>query len=299
MIALRLLFVVIILFLQQSLFAQELISKRPTILLPSQYPILKFQHPTPKVDYSLKYDYRLYKTSKDSLSGKPSGKPSGLDHSQNQIVHLAWIKASIVPAALIVAGTITLLPESHCLLSKYKIQEGINNLFPNVNTPVDNYLQFVPLVAIFGLKAAGIKSRSDFVNQVAITAKAEFLMGVIVHGMKTWIPSDRPSGGKNSMPSGHTAQAFVTATILDMEYRDASPWISIGGYAVATTTAIGRMVNNKHWISDVLVGAGIGIFSAKVVYYTHQYRWGKKNNIVILPAIYKNGGGVSFAMTLK
>ena len=295
MIALRLLFVVIILLLQQSLFAQELIIKRPTILPPSQYPVLKFQHPTPKVDYSLKYDHQLYKTFKDSLTIKPFD----VNFSPNQIVHPQWIKASIVPAALIVAGTITLLPESHCLLSKYKIQEGMNNLFPNVNTPIDNYLQFVPLVAIFGLKAAGVKSRSDFVNQIAITAKAEFLMGVIVHGMKTFIPSDRPSvGGKNSMPSGHTAQAFVTATILDMEYRDASPWISVGGYAVATTTAIGRMVNNKHWSSDVLIGAGIGIFSAKVVYYTHQYRWGKKNNIVILPAIYKNGGGVSFAMTL-
>ena len=117
--------------------------------------------------------------------------------------------------------------------------------------------------------------------------------------MKTWIPSDRPiPGSENSMPSGHTAQAFLSATILDMEYRDTSPWISVGGYAVATTTGILRMVNNQHWISDVLIGAGIGIFSVKAVYLTHQYKWGKKNNMVILPAIYKNGGGVSFAMQL-
>jgi membrane-associated phospholipid phosphatase len=100
------------------------------------------------------------------------------------------------------------------------------------------------------------------------------------------------------MPSGHTATAFVTATILDMEYRDASPWISVGGYAVATTTAIYRMANNQHWISDVLIGAGIGIFSTKVVYFTHRYHWGKKSNMVILPTIYKNGGGVSFGMIL-
>ena len=124
-------------------------------------------------------------------------------------------------------------------------------------------------------------------------------MTVITSGMKHWIPSERPSGsGMNSMPSGHTAQAFVSATILDMEYRDTSPWISVGGYAVATTTAIYRMANNQHWISDVLIGAGIGIFSTKAVYYTHRYRWGKKSNMVILPTIYKNGGGVSFAMIL-
>ena len=101
------------------------------------------------------------------------------------------------------------------------------------------------------------------------------------------------------MPSGHTAQAFVSATILDMEYRDTSPWISVAGYAVATTTGMYRMINNQHWISDVLIGAGIGIFSTKVVYFTHKYHWGKKSsNMVILPAIYKNGGGVSFAMIL-
>jgi len=100
------------------------------------------------------------------------------------------------------------------------------------------------------------------------------------------------------MPSGHTAQAFVSATILDIEYREISPWISVGGYAVATTTAIYQMANNKHWISDVLIGAGKGIFSTKAVYFTHRYRWGKNSNMVILPAIYKNGGGISFAMIL-
>lgn len=216
---------------------------------------------------------------------------------QNQIVRPQWIKGAIVPAGLIIAGSITLLPESHCLLSKYTIQKKVLNLFSGVNSPIDNYLQYVPLAAVFGLKAAGVKSRSDLINQFVISAKAELLMTVIVRGMKPWISSERPSGsGMNSMPSGHTAQAFLSATILDMEYRDTSPWISVSGYAVATTTAVYRMINNQHWISDVLIGAGIGIFSTKVVYYTHRYHWGKKSNMVILPAVYKNGGGVSFAM---
>ena len=207
---------------------------------------------------------------------------------QNQVVHPEWIKAAVVPAALIVAGTITLIPASHCLLSKYSIHDKVIDLFPGVNSPVDNYLQFAPLAAVYSLKAAGVKSRSDFINQFAITVKAELLMSVIVQGMKSRIPTERPSGGMHSMPSGHTAQAFVSATILDMEYRDTSPWISIGGYTIAATTAMYRMINNKHWISDVLIGAGIGIFSTKVVYYTHRYRWGNKSNIVIFPAIYKN-----------
>jgi membrane-associated phospholipid phosphatase len=216
----------------------------------------------------------------------------------NRPVQPHWIRASIVPAALIMTGSITLLAEPHTVLSKYRIHDEILNLFPNVNTPIDNYLQYAPLAAVFGLKACGVKSRSDFMNQVIISAKGELLMSLIVRIMKPTFATERPSGASNSMPSGHTAQAFLSAAILDMEYRDTSPWIGVSGYAIATTTGMLRMINNKHWISDVLVGAGIGIFSAKVVYYTHRYHRGKKSNMVILPAIYKNGGGVSFAMVL-
>ena len=210
-----------------------------------------------------------------------------------------WLKAAIVPASLVALGTLTLLPAKHSLLSKYTIHDKVLEAVDGWTTTIDNNLQFAPGVAVFVLKAFGVKSRSNILNQAIITAKAELLTNLIVHGMKTIIPSERPNGGAHSMPSGHTAQAFLSATILDMEYRDTSPWISVSGYAAASATGILRMVNNKHWISDVLIGAGIGIFSTKAVYFTHKYRWGKKSNMVILPAIYPNGGGgVSFAMML-
>jgi len=222
----------------------------------------------------------------------------GIMPLHNPTVQCQWIKGSVAPAVLILAGTITLLPESNSFYSKYSIHKDVMNGFPNAKSHIDNYLQFAPLAAVYGLKAAGVKSRSDLINQLVISAKAELLMNALVDGMKYCVPTRRPSGGMNSMPSGHTAQAFVSATILDMEYRDTSPWISVAGYAAAATTGMYRMINDMHWISDVLVGAGIGIFSTKVVYYTHRYRWGKKGNKVILPAVYKNGGGVTFAIVL-
>ncbi len=221
-----------------------------------------------------------------------------VDRLQNQVVHPQWIKGIIVPTALFMAGTITLIADSGSRLSKYTIHDKVRNVFSGAQSPIDNYLQFAPLAAAFGLNMAGIKGRSDLINMSVITAKAEILMNLIVHGMKSIIQSPRPSGGANSMSSGHTAQAFVSATILDMEYRNTSPWISVAGYAAAATTGMYRMINNQHWISDVLVGAGIGILSTKAVYYTHKYRWGKKGNIVILPSIYKNGGGISFGMII-
>jgi hypothetical protein len=210
-----------------------------------------------------------------------------------------WLNAAILPAGLISAGLITMAVPENTLLSKYTIQQKITNEFPGFSTTVDDYLQFAPGVAVFGLKVIGLESRSDLLNQSIILAKSELLTIVIVESLKSVTHIQRPNGnGYQAMPSGHTAQAFQLATILDMEYRDVSPWISVSGYAVASTTGALRMLNNKHWISDVLVGAGIGIFTTKFVYLTHQYRWKKNSNLVILPALYKNGGGIVLAMQL-
>jgi hypothetical protein len=78
----------------------------------------------------------------------------------------------------------------------------------------------------------------------------------------------RPDGSTaNSWPSGHTATSFVGATILHKEYGlTRSPWYSVAGYGVATATGVMRVLNNRHWISDVMSGAGIGILSAELGY---------------------------------
>jgi len=294
MVSTRILFILVLLIIPKSIFSQSLYYNNSISLNSNHFSEFNLPSASFKTVFEFKVDQIM-----DQFTDSASVKSFEMNAMQNQPIHPQWIKAAIVPVTLITAGTITILVEPQCLLSKYTIQNKVNEIFPDFHSSLDNYLQYTPLGVVFGLKAAGVKSHSDFLNQLAITAKAELLMTVIVRGMKNWIPSERPSGsGMNSMPSGHTAQAFLSATILDMEYRNTSPWISVGGYAVATTTAVYRMANNQHWISDILIGAGIGIFSTNIVYYTHRYRWGKKNNIVILPAVYKNGGGVSFAMIL-
>jgi membrane-associated phospholipid phosphatase len=52
-------------------------------------------------------------------------------------------------------------------------------------------------------------------------------------------------------------------------------------YGLASTVGMMRMANNRHYISDVLLGAGIGILSMKASYWTHQYKWGKKTKKLI------------------
>ncbi|MCL4482746.1 MAG: phosphatase PAP2 family protein [Bacteroidetes bacterium] len=206
-------------------------------------------------------------------------------------------KSALLPVSLVAAGAIIESLPSQTYFSKERDQMRVQNRINGFRTKADNYLQFVPVAALFSFKLAGMKSRSDLLNQAIISAKSEFLMLAIVSSMKYVIHDWRPDEtSDNTMPSGHTAQAFVSATLLDMEYRDTSPWISVGGYLCATATGIFRVTNNRHWVSDVLIGAGIGIASVKVVYLTHRYRWSKMSSAVIVPTLYQNGGGVAFAM---
>lgn len=207
------------------------------------------------------------------------------------------LKSVIVPISLITAGVIVEALPSNVIFGKIRIQQHVQDKMNGFRTSADDYLQFAPIGVMFGLKLAGTKSRSDLLNQMIITAKSEMLVSAIVFSMKHFIHDWRPDGSSdNTMPSGHTAQAFASATLLDMEYRDTSPWISISGYLCATATGFFRVANNRHWSSDVLIGAGIGIVSVKLVYLTHRYRWGKVPNAFLTPMLYQNGGGVAFAM---
>ena len=71
------------------------------------------------------------------------------------------------------------------------------------------------------------------------------------------------------------------------EYGHKSIWYSIGAYTVATAVGGMRVMNNRHWLSDVLTGAGIGIVGTNLAYLTPQYRCGKKNKggqTIVMPS---------------
>ena len=134
-----------------------------------------------------------------------------------------------------------------------------NSYAPNFHYRYDDFLQYAPLAAVIGMKLGGVESRSSWGRMLASDAFAMTLMGITVNSMKYSIHRTRPDGSaNNSFPSGHTATAFMAATIMHKEYGlTRSPLYSIGGYTVATATAFSRQLNNRHWLSDVLAGAGI------------------------------------------
>lgn len=136
-------------------------------------------------------------------------------------------------------------------------------------TEIDNYTQFSPYAVAVALKALGYDGRSSWDRLVTSAVLANAVMAVAVNATKYSVGEMRPDNSTaNSFPSGHTATAFVAATVLHKEYGlTRSPWFSVGGYAVAMGTGFMRVLNNRHWISDVIAGAGIGILSTELGYF--------------------------------
>ena len=141
-------------------------------------------------------------------------------------------------------------------------------LLTNFKTGIDDYTQFFGPAMVVGLKLGGYEGRSDWPRLLASAAMSYGIMAAFVNGIKYTAKEMRPDGtSANSWPSGHTATAFVGATLLHKEYGlTRSPWWSVAGYGVATATGVMRVLNNRHWVSDVMSGAGIGILSTELGY---------------------------------
>lgn len=143
-----------------------------------------------------------------------------------------------------------------------------NDYMPRFDRHADDYMQYAPAAIMLGMKVAGVQSRSSWGRMIVSDAFSAILMGSVVNTLKRTTNVERPDGSnRHSFPSGHTATAFMTATMFYKEYGHKSPWIGVGAYSMATVTGLMRMANNKHWLSDVLTGAGIGILSTEIGYY--------------------------------
>lgn len=173
---------------------------------------------------------------------------------------------------------------------------------------LDDFTQYAPLAATYGLNLVGIKGLHNYGDLTLIAGTSYALMSAVVFTLKSTTRVERPDAtGWNSFPSGHTATAFLGAEILRKEYWDVSPWIGVAGYAVAAGTGFFRMFNNRHWLTDVVAGAGIGILSAEAGYWLypvvarHLFPRLYEKNIYIAPqvspyvSVQDNGAGASVA----
>lgn len=175
-------------------------------------------------------------------------------------------KQLIIPSVLITYGFIGM--ESYWIkeLNNEINEEVTENIDRKIT--IDDFSQYAPAVSVYALGSLGVKGKNNLKDKSIILATSFLIMSVTVTGLKSISKVERPDGSSNnSFPSGHTANSFMGAEFLYQEYKDVSVWYGVSGYVVAAATGAFRMYNNRHWFTDVVSGAGIGILSAKAGYW--------------------------------
>ena len=207
----------------------------------------------------------------DSLALKRNGQSGNvkteltLDTSKevtNKQYNLNYAHHSFCVALPVAAVGFALMPAD-----KY-ITDGVQKKLPGFEAKFDDYLQYAPWAAHLVMGAFGVKGVSkNRWHVLTADALAAVMMAATVKGLKICVNRTRPNGEEESFPSGHTAKAFMGATLLAHEYGKRSVWIPIAGYTVATVTGVMRVLNNRHYLSDVVVGAAVGILTAELAYW--------------------------------
>ena len=212
-------------------------------------------------------------------------------------------KQLIVPSVLIGYG-IAGLNSDKLKNFNLNIKNEVNDHVEKKIT-IDDFLQFSPVISVYVLNNIGFHGKNNLKNRSIILATSMLLVFSTVNALKKITKIERPDeSSNNSFPSGHTAFAFAGAEFLYQEYKDESIWYGIAGYTAAATTGFFRIYNNRHWLTDVSAGAGIGILSTKVAYWINPFLnekifKSKSNKVTSIFSPYYDGKtlGGAFVMT--
>lgn len=160
---------------------------------------------------------------------------------------------------------------------------------------------------LLGTLAIGLVFDNDHAKRAAISSVGALaLTQLVVETMKYSINRSRPEkeqgpydfngfGGvgatRASFPSGHSAAAWSIATVFAQEFGDDYKWAPIVAYSVAAMTSYARLNKDKHWASDVVLGAMIGYVSGQIMHRVFKkYFKAKTENFFISPIIGKTVG---------
>jgi membrane-associated phospholipid phosphatase len=147
-------------------------------------------------------------------------------------------------------------------------REGVNNgfniptaLFESGNVLGQFAFQASAGFATYGIGKAIGNTKGALVGRDIV--RAQLLSQALVQTVKYTVRRERPDASNNkSFPSGHAASAFATATVLQRHYG----WkIGVPAYALGGYISLARMAWNRHHATDVVMGAGFGIASARTV----------------------------------
>lgn len=207
----------------------------------------------------------VYAYGNDSLAIQTPISKKGWWHEKSDYTTQFRPKQLIVPAALFGVGALGIGENAPLNKIDLKVRDKALQIRGNCPMHFDNYLQYLPTAMYFGLSALPTKSKHTFPEKVCVAAVAFVAETALVNGLKYTIREQRPNFKEhNSFPSGHTATAFTGAELVRTEYG----WgYGIPAYIIATGVGCMRLYNDRHWITDTLGGAAVGIISARIGYW--------------------------------
>lgn len=210
-----------------------------------------------------------------------------------------FLKQAIIPVSLLAGGSLI----SGSGFEKGFQREVRQRVGQDFAVGLDDYTRYVPIVEMYAGDVLGIASKNHWFDQSKNLTISIIVSDFITYRLKHLINKRRPNGGDDleSFPSGHTSFAFTNAGVLFQEFKDTSPYLAYSGYVIATTTGAFRIMNNAHWLSDVLVSAGIGILVTQLVYlFDPIIKWNPFKNIKgvsFIPQIDNNQYGFYLSKT--
>ncbi len=208
-------------------------------------------------------------------------------------------KSLILPASLIAVGAVGTAIDGMNDFHLIHRKDSVNRIH------IDDYMEWGMLGWVFICDLMG-KEKHSWVDQLCLVGLGEIINAGLTRGTKYLVNERRPDGGKYSFPSGHTANAFLGAHIAYKEFKDSNPWLAYSGYALGLFVAGSRIYNNRHWVADVIAGAGYGILAAELsylIYFPIRNAIAEKINLrrdrtlLVSPVLNEQGGGLYFSYT--
>lgn len=239
----------------------------------------------------------------DSLHAQENIKKDSVASNRTSDVKFNY-KQLIIPTLLISYGAIGTEKIDYLKELNFDIRREVLEDIDQ-KTSIDDFSQYAPALSVYALNNFGIQGKNNLKDRTIILGTSFLMVFSTVTAIKHTTNIERPDGTSFSFPSGHTATAFAGAEFLWQEYKDKSIWYGISGYAVATATGIFRITNNKHWLTDVATGAGIGILSTKIAYWLNPYMkakifksTGEKKTVSMIVPLY-NGKEIGLGILLN
>lgn len=238
----------------------------------------------------------------------PASLPADSLPSELQPAQKTLLRQLPIPVTLIALGIAGSGPEPVINYNQH-LHGEIREHYPGFSTGLDDYTRHLPVATAYALNLAGLRGTHDLVNLTAVFILSDFINSTATSHLKRWTRQSRPDlSGYDAFPSGHTSAAFMGATVLYLEFKDQSMWYGAAGYVVAAATGGLRMLNKKHWLSDVLAGAGVGILSTRAAYGV--YPWIQKKigqtisrdsgrQLLILPGYAQKTPGICLLYTFE